>query len=115
MYSETCSCNLFVSDLNKLNIGFPESDYVLEQTLHQPTHGSKIFDKFFTNRLDIFENCSIIILTIPTKHKVILINCSIESVKQVSQTKRLIQFYHIREQYIDSLIWHYITTIGLIC
>ena len=93
----------FVDDLNQLNTGFLESDYGLEQMVYQPTHGSKILDKFCANRPDIFENCNVITSTIPTKHKAVLLNCSRESVKQDSQTKRVIQFYNVREQFIDFL------------
>ena len=37
------------------------------------------------------------------QHKAILLIFSSESVKQESQTKRVIQFYDLREQYIDFL------------
>ena len=73
------------------------------KNVHQPTHASKIMDTVFTIRPDIPENYSVIPSTIPTKHKSILLNCSRESFKQDSQTKRVIQFYGVREQYIDSL------------
>ena len=73
---------------------------------HQSTHGSKILDTFLTYRPDMFENCSVTTSTIPTKHKAILLHCNNESVKEDSQTKRVIQFYDVREQYIYSLALH---------
>ena len=63
---------VFAGDLNSLPIDFLTQDFGLTLLNDTVTHGSRVLDKFFCSRPDLFV-CRTIASTINTKHKAVII------------------------------------------
>ena len=70
------------------------------QIVTQATHGVRILDKFFTNRQNLFDQCSAVVSLIPTKHRAVLVNFENE-LSSNPVARSTIDFYDIRKSYID--------------
>jgi len=63
---------VFTGDLNSLPTDFLTQDFGLFLINDSVTHGSRILDKFFTSRPDLFVCCTIA-STVKTKHKAVIV------------------------------------------
>jgi hypothetical protein len=97
---------VFAGDLNSLPTDFLTQDFGLTLLNETITHGSRVLDKFFCSRPDLFV-CRTIASTINTKHKAVIIGSAdaVDSVNPVAPggNKIIKRCFDIRAPNIDRL------------
>jgi len=101
---------IVTGDINKLPFDNVALNCGLVQIVDQPTHGTNILDKFYTNRPDLF-NCEIVNSVMKTKHKTVLVNCAASRPSQLPSDQILNRsrfefcFYDTRQHHLDKLLY----------
>jgi hypothetical protein len=93
---------VFAGDFNSLDDSLFCAEYGLVQLVTTPTHDNNILDKFFTNRPDIYTNCSTFRSTLKTKHLAIIVYSGAER-RTSSCNRRKVLLSDIRAHNIDKL------------
>jgi hypothetical protein len=93
---------VFAGDLNSLDDSLICDVYGLVQLVTTPTHDNNILDRFFTNRPDIYTNCSTFRSTLKTKHLAVIVYSGVER-RTTSPSRRKVLLSDIRAHNIDKL------------
>jgi len=97
------SPTIFIAgDFNNLNTNFLEETCGLSLIVHNITHGKRILDKVFTNRVDMFYSCVFKSL-LKTKHMAVVVNSIHTPNFAPNIVRRKVKVYDVRAHVIDKL------------
>jgi hypothetical protein len=97
-----CPTIFVAGDFNNLNTNFLEETCGLSLIVHEITHGKRILDKVFTNRVDLFYSCVFKSL-LKTKHLAVVVN-SVQTPNVVQNVvRKYVKVYDVRAHVIDKL------------